>query len=88
MKKIIEFTKNWKHRNLLHIVGGMLISLLPNLIIKGYGGAFIGVWLCAVIGYLWEREQVKSFGAKFSLKDILLTMLGGLTTYFALSLII
>lgn len=78
MKWLINFTKNFKHRNLLHIVCGMLISLLPNLIIKGYGGAFIGVWLCAVIGYLWEREQVKSFGAKFSLKDILLTMLGGL----------
>ena len=78
MKWLINFTKNWKHRNLLHIVGGMLMALLPNLIIKGYGGAFIGVWLCAVIGYLWECEQVKSFGAKFSLNDILLTMLGGL----------
>ena len=88
MKKIIEFTKNWKHRNLLHIIGGMLISLFPNLIIKGYGGAFIGVWLCIVVAYLWEREQVKSFGAKFSLKDILLTILGGLITYFALPLII
>lgn len=78
MKWLINFTKNWKHRNLLHIVAGMLIALLPNLIIKGYGGAFIGVLLCAIIGYLWEREQVKKFGAKFSLKDILLTMLGGL----------
>ena len=78
MKWLINFTKNWEHRNLLHIVSGMLIALLTNLIIKGYGGAFIGVWLCVVIGYLWEREQVKSFGAKFSLNDILLTMLGGL----------
>lgn len=22
MKQIIEFTKNWKYRNLLHVVGG------------------------------------------------------------------
>ncbi len=26
MKKIIEFTKNWKHRNLLHVVGGFLMG--------------------------------------------------------------
>lgn len=78
MKQLINFTKKWKHRNLLHIVGGMLIALFPNLIIKGYGGAFIGIWLCSVIAYFWEKEQVKSFDAKFSLNDILLTMLGGL----------
>lgn len=26
MKKLIEFTKNWKHRNLLHVVGGFLMA--------------------------------------------------------------
>ena len=78
MKWLIEFTKNWKHRNLLHIVGGILIAFLPNLILNNLIGLIVGIWLCAVIGYLWEREQVKSFSAKFSLNDILLTMLGGL----------
>ena len=31
MKKLIEFTKNWKHRNLLHVVGGFLIGFTFNL---------------------------------------------------------
>ena len=77
MNKIIEFTKNWKYRNLLHIVGGALIAFLPNLILDSLIGLIIGVWLCAIIGHLWELEQVKSFKAKYSQSDILLTMLGG-----------
>ena len=78
MKQLINFTKNWKHRNLLHIVGGILIAFLPNLILGNLIGLIIGVWLCAIISHLWELEQVKSFKAKYSEKDILLTMLGGL----------
>ena len=77
MKKLIEFTKNWKHRNLLHIVGGCLIALLPNVFLPNFLGLLVGCWLCAVIGHLWEREQVKSFKAKYSQVDILLTILGG-----------
>lgn len=78
LKKLINFTKNWKNRNLLHIVGGIIIAFLPNLILDNLIGLIIGIWLCALIGHLWEMEQVKSYKAKYSEKDILLTMLGGL----------
>lgn len=78
LKQLINFTKNWKHRNLLHIVGGILIAFLPNLILNNLIGLIIGVWLCVLVSHLWELEQVKSFKAKYSEKDILLTMLGGL----------
>lgn len=78
LKKLIDFTKNWKNRNLLHIVGGILIAFLPNLILNNLIGLIVGVWLCALIGHLWEMEQVKSYKAKYSQSDILLTMLGGI----------
>lgn len=78
LKKLIDFTKNWKNRNLLHIVGGILIAFLPNLILNNLIGFIIGVWLCALVSHLWELEQVKSYKAKYSEKDILLTMLGSL----------
>ena len=78
LKKIIEITKNWKNRNLLHIVGGILIAFLPNLILNDLIGLIIGVWLCALVSHLWELEQVKSYKGKYSQSDILLTMLGGL----------
>ena len=78
MKQLIEFTKNWKYRNLLHIVGGCLIALLPNLFLPNLLGLLIGCWLCAIIGHLWETEQVKNFKAKYSKTDILLSIFGGL----------
>ena len=78
MKQLIEFTKNWKYRNLLHIVGGCLIALLPNLFLPNLLGLLIGCWLCAIIGHLWEMEQVKNFKAKYSKTDILLSIFGGL----------
>ena len=78
MKQLIEFTKNWKYRNLLHIVGGCLIALLPNLLLPNLLGLLIGCWLCAIIGHLWETEQVKNFKAKYSKTDILLSIFGGL----------
>ena len=78
MKQLIEFTKNWKYRNLLHIVGGCLIALLPNLLLPNLLGLLIGCWLCAIIGHLWEMEQVKNFKAKYSETDILLSIFGGL----------
>jgi hypothetical protein len=84
MKKIIEFTKNWKHRDFLHFAGGMLIALIPNLLLSNLLGLLIGCWLCALIGHLWEMEQVKNYKAKYSKTDILLSVLGG----FALGLIL
>ena len=78
MKQLINFTKNWKYRNLLHIVGGCLIALLPNLLLPNLLGLLIGCWLCAIIGHLWETEQVKNFKAKYSKTDILLSIFGGL----------
>ena len=73
MKKIIEFTKNWKHRNLLHIVGGFLIGVFLSLLFAWY------VSISAVITFAnyWEYSQKKHFGANYSLSDILLTTLGG-----------
>jgi len=69
LKKLIDFTKNWKNRSLLHIAGGILIAFLPNLILGNLTGLIIGVWLCALVSHL---------KAKYSQGDILLTMLGGL----------
>ena len=73
MKKIIEFTKNWKYRNLLHIVGGFLIGAFLSLLFAWY------VSLCIVFAFAnyWEYSQKKHFGAKYSFSDILLTTLGG-----------
>ena len=73
MKKIIEFTKNWKYRNLLHIIGGLILGLILNLIVSWY------ISILAVIAFAnyWEFCQKKDFGAKYSLSDILLTTLGG-----------
>ena len=73
MKKIIEFTKNWKHRNLLHVVGGFLMGAFLSLLFAWY------VSLCIVFAFAnyWEFYQKKYFGAKYSISDILLTTLGG-----------
>ena len=73
MKKLIEFTKNWKHRNLLHIVGGFLMGVFLSLLFSWY------VSLCIVFAFAnyWEFCQKKDFGAKYSFSDILLTTLGG-----------
>ena len=78
LKKVIELTKNWKHRNILHIVGGVIIAFLPNLILNNLIGLIIGVQLCAIVSHLWGLEQVKIYKTKYFEKDILLTMLGGL----------
>ena len=78
MNKIIEFTKNWKYRNLLHIVGGFLIGAFLSLLFTWY------ISLSAVIAFAnyWEFCQKKDFGAKYSLSDILLTTLGGVLAIF------
>ena len=73
MKKLIEFTNNWKHRNLLHIVGGFILSLILNLIVSWY----ISILVVIAFANYWEYTQKKHFGAKYSLSDILLTTLGG-----------
>jgi VanZ family protein len=72
MKKIIEFTKNWKHRNLLHVVGGFLMGVFLSLLFAWY------VSILAVIAFAnyWEYSQVKFYKAKYSISDILLTTLG------------
>ena len=73
MKKIIEFTKNWKHRNLLHLVGGFLIGVFLSLLFAWY----VSLVLIITFANYWECSQKKHFGAKYSLSDILLTTLGG-----------
>ena len=78
MKQIIEFTKNWKYRDLLHIVGGLILGLILNLIVSWY------ISILAVIAFAnyWEFCQKKDFGAKYSFSDILLTTLGGVVAIF------
>ena len=74
MKKLIEFTKNWKYRNLLHIVGGFLMGVFLSLLFAWY----VSLVLIITFANYWEFCQKKDFGAKYSLSDILLTTLGGL----------
>ena len=73
MKKLIEFTKNWKHRKLLHVVGGFLLGFIFNLFLSWY------VSILAVFAFAnyWEYSQVKLYKVKYSVSDILLTVLGG-----------
>ena len=73
MKKIIEFTKNLKHRNLLHVVGGFLMGVFLSLFFTWY----IPLVLIITFANYWEFCQKKDFGAKYSFSDILLTTLGG-----------
>ena len=73
MKKLIEFTKNWKYRNLLHIVGGFLMGVFLSLLFAWY----VSLVLIITFANYWEFCQKKDFGAKYSFSDILLTTLGG-----------
>jgi glycopeptide antibiotics resistance protein len=73
MRKLIEFTKNWKRRDLLHIMGGFLIGASLTIIIKYF--AILAVFSFA---NYWEYTQVKCYKAKYSISDILLTTLGGI----------
>ena len=74
MKQIIEFTKNWKHRNLLHVVGGFLMGAFLSWFFAWY----ISLALIITFANCWEYSQKKHFGAKYSISDILLTTLGGI----------
>ena len=78
MKKIIEFTKSWKHRNLLHIVGGFLIGAFLSLLFAWY----VSLVLIITFANYWEYSQVKFYKAKYSISDVLLTTLGGLLAIF------
>ena len=83
MKKLIEFTKNWKHRDLLHVIGGFLIGAFLSLLFAWY------ISLFAVIAFAnyWEYSQKKHFGANYSISDILLTTLGGVLAIFLVHLL-
>ena len=72
MKQIIEFTKNWKHRNLLHIIGGLILCLILNLIVPWY----ISILVVFTIANYWEYSQFKFYKTKYSISDVLLTTLG------------
>ena len=73
MRKIIEFTKNWKHRNLLHVVDGFLMGAFLSLLFAWH----ISLMVIITFANYWEYSQKKYFGAKYSIPDILLTTLGG-----------
>ena len=73
MKKPIEFTKNWKHRDLLHVMGRFLMGVFLSLLFAWY----ISLVLIITFANYWEYSQKKYFGAKYSISDILLTALGG-----------
>ena len=72
MKKLVEFTKNWKHRNLLHIVGGFLMGAFLSLFLPWY----ISILVVFTIANYWEYTQVILYKAKYSISDVLLTTLG------------
>lgn len=78
MKRLLQLTNNLKHRNLLHIIGGGLIALLPNILFNGFIGLIVGCWLCALIAHIWELQQVKYYKARYSYSDVFLTIIGGL----------
>ena len=78
MKRLIEFTKNWKYRNLLHVVGGFLMGLFLALLFAWY----VSLILIITFANYWEFCQKKDFGAKYSISDILLTTLGGVLAIF------
>lgn len=77
MKRLLQLTNNLKHRNLLHIIGGGLIALLPNIFAPKGLGFLLGIWLCVLIANIWELQQVKHYKAKYSYCDIFLTLIGG-----------
>ena len=74
MKKLIEFTKNWKHRDLLHVVGGFILGFIFNLFLHW----FISILAVFLFANYWEYSQVKFYKAKYSISDILLTVLGAI----------
>ena len=78
MKKLIEFTKNWKYRDLLHVVGGFLMGVFLSLLFAWY----VSLVLIITFANYWEFCQKKDFGAKYSFSDILLTTLGGILAIF------
>lgn len=73
MRKLIEFTKNWKYRNLLHIVGGFLIGSFLSLLFVWY----VSLGIVFIFANYWEYSQKKHFGANYSISDIIITVLGG-----------
>jgi len=79
MKQIIEFTKNWRYRNILHIIVGCMLAVVPNIFLNEYIGAIVGIIICILIANYWELQQVKHFSATYSIKDVMLTVLGGIT---------
>ena len=83
MKKLIEFTKNWKYINLLHIVGGFLIGAFLSLIFAWY----VSLVLIITFANYWEFCQKKYFGAKYSISDILLSALGGVVAIFLIQIL-
>jgi uncharacterized membrane protein (DUF485 family) len=78
MKKLIKFTKNWKYRDLLHVVGGFLMGVFLSLLFAWY----VSLVLIITFANYWEFCQKKDFGAKYSISDILLTTLGGILAIF------
>lgn len=72
MRRLIELTKNWKHRNLLHILGGFILSFLLNFLFCWY----YSIIIIFLVANVWELNQIKYFKGKYSITDIILTILG------------
>lgn len=83
MRKIIEFTKNWKHRDLLHVVGGFLMGAFLTIFIK-----YLAILAVFSFANYWEYTQVKYYKAKYSISDILLTTLGGTLGFILINFLI
>ena len=61
MNKLIEFTKNWKHRNLLHVVGGLFVNSHSYLLwlLKNNKVGFLQL-LSVYLLELLQNEEFKS----------------------------
>ena len=68
-KFIIEYTKKWKNRNILHLVIGGILYTLISIIFN----TIIGLLVTFILSNIWEINQIKYYKAKYSLNDIILS---------------
>lgn len=82
-KKIYNLTKKIKQRSLLHFLGGGALGLIVNsllLLINAHWtfAVILTYIVCWKLGDVWERFQVKEFGATYDDWDIRWGIFGGL----------
>jgi hypothetical protein len=102
MNKLQQFVLKYinpKYYNALHVIVGILIGVIVNLLIEAvpltdsiewYGLLFIKLIITLTITWLggvrWEQQQVKNYGATFSNLDVALGIIGGVSAILILSI--